>query len=70
MALIGYLGKSPDDGISFIVSREVFRTPKNLKWSGSVRYATHERHNTHALTEFTGIAVSYTHLTLPTTSRV
>ena len=38
MALIGYLGKSPDDGISFIVSREVFRTPKNLKWSGSVRY--------------------------------
>ena len=55
MALIGYLGKSPDDGISFIVSREVFRTPKNLKWSGSVRYATHERHNTHALTEFTGI---------------
>lgn len=55
MALIGYLGKGPDDGISFIVSREVFRTPKNLKWSGSVRYATHERHNTHALTEFTGI---------------
>ena len=42
MALIGYLGKSPDDGISFTVSREVFRTPKNLKWSGSVRYATHE----------------------------
>ena len=43
------------EGIQFIVSREVFRTPKNLKWSGSVRYATHERHNTHALTEFTGI---------------
>ena len=55
MAVIGYLGKSPEDGISFVVSREVFRTPKNLKWSGSVRYATHERHNTHALTEFTGI---------------
>lgn len=55
MALIGYLGKSPEEGISFVVSREVFRTPKNLKWSGSVRYATHERHNTHALTEFTGI---------------
>lgn len=55
MALIGYLGKSAEDGIQFVVSREVFRTPKNLKWSGSVRYATHERHNTHALTEFTGI---------------
>lgn len=55
MALIGYMGKSPEEGISFVVSREVFRTPKNLKWSGSVRYATHERHNTHALTEFTGI---------------
>ena len=55
MALIGYLGKSADDGIQFVVSREVFRTPKNLKWSGSVRYATHERHNTHALTEFTGL---------------
>lgn len=55
MALIGYLGKSADDGIQFIVSREVFRTPKNMKWSGSVRYAAHERHNTHALTEFTGL---------------
>lgn len=55
MALIGYLGKSADDGIQFIVSREVFRTPKNMKWSGSARYATHERHNTHALTEFTGL---------------
>ncbi len=39
----------------FIVSREVFRTPKNMEWSGSARYATHERHNTHALTEFTGL---------------
>lgn len=55
MALIGYLGKSADDGIQFVVSREVFRTPKNMKWSGSARYATHERHNTHALTEFTGL---------------
>ena len=55
MPLIGYLGKSAGNGISFIVSREVFRTPKNLKWSGSARYATHERHNTHALTEFTGL---------------
>ena len=57
MSMIGYLGKgeSEDDGIQFIVSREVFRTPKNMKWSGSARYATHERHNTHALTEFTGL---------------
>lgn len=55
MALIGYLGKSAGDGISFIVSREVFRTPKNMRWSGSARYATHDRHNTYALTEFTGI---------------
>lgn len=55
MAMIGYLGKSADDGIQFVVSREVFRTPKNMEWSGSARYATHERHNTHALTEFTGL---------------
>ena len=55
MAMIGYLGKSAEEGIQFIVPREVFRTPKNLKWSGSARYATHERHNTHALTEFTGL---------------
>lgn len=55
MALIGYLGKSAGSGISFVVSREVFRTPKNLKWSGSARYAAHQRHGTYALTEFTGI---------------
>lgn len=55
MAVIGYLGKSADDGIQFTVSREVFRTPKDMKWSGSARYATHERHATHALTEFTGL---------------
>lgn len=55
MAMIGYLGKSEGDGIQFIVSREVFRAPKNMKWGGSARYATHERHATHALTEFTGL---------------
>ncbi len=54
MAMIGYLGGS-DVGIPFVVSREVFRTPKNMKWSGSARYAVHERHATHALTEFTGL---------------
>ena len=55
MALIGYIGKDADSGIQFVVSREVFRTPKDMTWSGSARYATHERHNTHALTEFTGL---------------
>ncbi len=53
--MIGYLGKDADSGFSFLVSREVFRTPKNMEWSGSARYTTHARHNTHALTEFTGL---------------
>lgn len=57
--MIGFLGKDPDDGIQFIVSREVFRTPANMKWGGSARYATHERHATHALTEFTGLDPDY-----------
>lgn len=55
MAMIGYMGRSADDGIQFIVSREVFCTPNDMKWSGSARYATHKRHATHALTEFTGL---------------
>ncbi len=55
MAVVGYLGRDANSGIQFIVSREVFRTPKNMTWSGSARYATHERHETHALTEFTGL---------------
>lgn len=55
MGLIGYLGKDADSGIPFLVSREVFRTPKNMVWSGAARYAVHQRHNTHALTEFTGL---------------
>ena len=29
--------------------------PNNVTWSGSARYATHQRHGTHALTEFTGL---------------
>jgi hypothetical protein len=28
---------------------------KNVQWNGSARYATHQRHLTNALTEFTGI---------------
>lgn len=55
MAMIGYLGKDADNGILFTVSREVFLTPTGITWGGSARYATHERHNTHALTEFTGL---------------
>lgn len=55
MAMIGYLGKDARSGIQFVVSREVFRTPKDMKWGGSARYSTHARHNTHALTEFTGL---------------
>lgn len=55
MAVIGYLGKDTEDGLQFAVSREVFRTPKDMKWSGAARYATHARHATHALTEFTGL---------------
>ncbi len=53
--MTGFLGVSPADGILFSVSHEIFRTPKNMKWSGSARYATHNRHATHALTEFTGL---------------
>jgi len=53
--MIGYLGKDTNSGVQFIVSREVFRTPYNMTWNGSARYAVHERHVTHALTEFTGL---------------
>lgn len=55
MAVIGYLGKDVDNGIQFEVSREVFRSLNNMVWSGSARYATHERHATDALTELTGL---------------
>jgi len=55
VAVVGYLGRDANNGIQFVVSREVFRTPKNMTWSGSARYAVHERHETHALTEFTGL---------------
>lgn len=53
--MIGYLGRDAEDGVQFSVSHEVFRTPDNMKWSGSARYSTHARHATHALTEFTGL---------------
>ena len=54
MAVIGYLGTSAEEGIMFETSSEKTETPENVAWSGSSRYAVHQRHNTHALTEFTG----------------
>lgn len=50
MAIVGCLGD-----VIFTVSRSVVRTLDNMTWSGSARYAVHERHLTHALTEFTGL---------------
>ena len=50
MAIIGCLGD-----ITFTVSDEIVKTLTNWSWSGSVRYAVHNRHNYHAMTEFTGI---------------
>ncbi len=50
MGMIGCLGE-----IVFQVSERTLLTLNNLKWSGSARYATHQRHLTHALTEFTGL---------------
>lgn len=48
--VIGCLGD-----IIFEVSEATVRTLDNMTWSGSARYATHERHLTHALTEFVGL---------------
>ena len=50
MAIIGCLSD-----IVFTVSDATALTLDNWAWSGSARYATHERHLTHALTEFTGL---------------
>lgn len=50
MGMIGCLGD-----IVFTVSDEMVLTLDNMKWSGSARYATHQRHGINALTEFTGI---------------
>ncbi len=55
MALIGYLGKSAEEGIIFTASDDLIETVSNMTWSSSARYATHQRHNTNALTEFTGL---------------
>lgn len=50
MAVIGCLGD-----IVFEVSEDTVRTLDNMVWSGSARYAVHERHLTDAITEFTGL---------------
>ena len=48
--VVGCLGD-----IVFQVSEATVRTLDNMTWSGSARYAVHERHLTHALTEFVGL---------------
>lgn len=40
----------------FTVSDKTIETIDKVKWSGSARYAVHQRHLYHSLTEFTGIA--------------
>ncbi len=47
---IGCLGE-----IVFEVTPETVRTLDKFKWSGSARWAVHDRHNYHALTEYTGM---------------
>ena len=48
--VVGALGD-----IVFEVSDETVRTLNNLNWGGSARYATHQRHGYHSMSEFTGI---------------
>lgn len=55
MAVIGYLGEAANTGVIFEVSDETVETVRNMVWSGSARYAVHQRHMNHALTEFTGL---------------
>lgn len=47
---IGCLGE-----IVFEVSSKTIKTFDKMQWSGSARYSEHQRHLTHALTEFTGL---------------
>lgn len=48
--IVGCLGD-----VVFQVSDTTVRTISNMQWSGSARYAVHQRHNNHALTEFVGL---------------
>lgn len=50
MAIVGCLGS-----VVFTVSCSTVRTLNKLVWSGSARYAVHQRHLGTALTEFTGL---------------
>jgi len=50
MAVVGALGD-----IVFTVSDKTVLTLSNWKWSGSARYAVHNRHMGNALTEYTGM---------------
>lgn len=50
---MGHIGCLGD--IAFEVSEETVRTLDNLKWSGAAKWAVHERHMYHALTEYTGM---------------
>ena len=47
------VGKLGD--IVFEVSDDTVKTLDNMSWSGSARYATHQRHLYHAKTEYTGM---------------
>ncbi len=47
---IGCLGD-----IIFSVDSDKVETINNIQWGGSARYSAHQRHLTHALTEFTGL---------------
>ncbi len=49
MAVVGCLGD-----IIFTVSDRTVKTISNWKWSGSSRYAAHQRHGIDTLTEYTG----------------
>ena len=55
MAVIGYLGEAANTGVIFEVSDETMETISNMVWSGSARYAVHQRHMNNALTEFAGL---------------
>ncbi len=48
--IVGALGD-----IVFKVSDSTIETISKFKWSGSAKYATHQRHGMNALTEFVGI---------------
>ena len=50
---MGKIGRLGD--ITFEASETMIRTLSNMKWSGSARYATHQRHGGNALTEFVGL---------------